>query len=461
MSRILIIPAPIRSHIIPSLYLGELLHNENEIYFASLEGEFAELITQNGYNWVLLNTDRFACGFDPLSIYNKHQGKLSLKFLIDSIHNYFKKNTYKKRRDSLTHIIDEIKPSLVLMDIFSSTDFLILKPLYNDLEFAFFNPMLNTFDSIETKKKKTSWKEAIKQKSIIKQIRNAILIATLGKITGFDPKPQLKWIIRKNPILKKYPILKGNKYVSLFQDIPELILAPVELEYSLQVKRPNQFYLGPSLSDNRIDTMIDEKFTDQFSKIIEEKHSNNKRIIYCSFGSYFSSLNEHKLITSFCLILMKAFYEEEKLIFIISVKEKIAEHVFKYLKPARNFFFFSRVNQLDTLKYSDCFITHGGLGSIKEAVKMKVPVLVYPLDYNWDQPDNALKVIFHKIGQMGDMRNDDKNLILKRLQDILATNEFKENMECFSEKVNLNYTSEKLKEALGVFFARYNITINF
>ncbi len=460
MTRILVIPAPIRSHILPSLYLGELFQNENEIFFASLEGEFAELINKNGHKWVLLNTDRFACGFDPLSVYNKHHGKLSIKFLIDSIRNYTKRVTYKKRRDSLVAIIDEIKPSLVLIDIFSSTDFLILKPIYNDLKFAFFNPMLNTFDLAETKKKKASWKETIRQKSNIKQIRNAILISTLGKITGFDPKPQLKWIVRKNPVLKKFPILKGNKYVSLFQDIPELILAPIELEFSPQIKRANQFYLGLSLTTHRIDTKIDEKFMNQFAQIIREKHTNNKKIIYCSFGSYFSSLEEHKIITSFCLILMKAFYEEEKLIFIISVKDKIAEHIFKYLKPASNFFFFSKVNQLDTLKHSDCFITHGGLGSIKEAVKMKVPVLVYPLDYNWDQPDNAQKVIFHNIGQMGDLRNDDKKIILKRLQDVLLTKEFTENMESFSERVELNYSSEKMKKELRAFLTHYDIKIN-
>jgi len=88
MSRILIIPAPIRSHILPSLYLGELLQDNNEIFYASLEGEFSDLIKKNGFKWILLNTDRFACGFDPLYVYNLHGGKLSLKFFFSSILNY-------------------------------------------------------------------------------------------------------------------------------------------------------------------------------------------------------------------------------------------------------------------------------------------------------------------------------------------------------------------------------------
>ena len=460
MSRILIIPAPIRSHILPSLYLGELLQDNNEIFYASLEGEFSDLIKKNGFKWILLNTDRFACGFDPLYVYNLHGGKLSLKFFFSSILNYINKGTYKNRRDCLVSIIDEIMPSLVLIDIFSSTDFLIIKPIYNHLKIALFNPMLNTFDLTETKKKKSSWGEILQGKNKIKKIRNALLVKAFARVTGFDPKPQLKWIIKKNPILKIFPILRGNKYVLLFQDVPELILAPIELELTPQIKRPNQFYLGLSLVSNRVDTMLDNRFAIQFTKIIEQKNTYQCRLIYCSFGSYFSSLDEHKLITSFCLILMKAFYEDKKYIFVISVNEKIREHIFKYLKQANNFFFFSRVNQLEVLRHSDCFISHGGLGSIKEAIKMKVPVLAYPLDYNWDQPDNALRVVFHKLGQIGDLRNDDKTLILNRLQDLISTDEYKGNIERFCEKINSNYSSKKIKEELSVFLSLYNIKVN-
>ena len=273
MSKILIIPAPIRSHILPSLYLGELFQNKNEIFYASLDGEFSELIQKNGFNFILLNTDRFASGFDPLNVYNLHGGKLSLRFFVSAIHNYFNKVTYKNRRDSLIKIIDAIQPSLVVIDIFSSTDFLILKPIYKHLQIVLFNPMLNTFDLTVTEKKKSSLGDFIKGKNAFKKIKNALLIKAFAKITGYDPKPQLKWIINRNPILKEFPILKGNKYVILFRDIPELILAPIELELSPKIKRENQIYLGLSLVSNRVDTMLDDNFANQFSKIIEQKNT--------------------------------------------------------------------------------------------------------------------------------------------------------------------------------------------
>ncbi len=80
--------------------------------------------------------------------------------------------------------------------------------------------------------------------------------------------------------------------------------------------------------------------------------------------------------------------------------------------------------------------------------------------HNWDQPDNAFRVVYHKIGQMGDLRNDDKIQILNRLQDLITTDQFKSNIERFCEKIDLNYTSEKIKEELSVFFSLYEIKVN-
>jgi hypothetical protein len=61
---------------------------------------------------------------------------------------------------------------------------------------------------------------------------------------------------------------------------------------------------------------------------------------------------------------------------------------------------------------------------------------------------------------MGDLRNDDKIQILNRLQDLITTDQFKSNIERFCEKIDLNYTSEKIKEELSVFFSLYEIKVN-
>jgi UDP:flavonoid glycosyltransferase YjiC (YdhE family) len=53
--------------------------------------------------------------------------------------------------------------------------------------------------------------------------------------------------------------------------------------------------------------------------------------------------------------------------------------------------------QLMLLKHAKLFITHGGLGSIKEAVLNGVPMLVIP--FETDGPRNAERILYHKLGR--------------------------------------------------------------
>jgi UDP:flavonoid glycosyltransferase YjiC (YdhE family) len=58
--------------------------------------------------------------------------------------------------------------------------------------------------------------------------------------------------------------------------------------------------------------------------------------------------------------------------------------------------------QLAVLRKAKVMITHGGLGSIKECVLLGVPMLVVPLDI--DQPGNAARAEYHRIGVRADVR---------------------------------------------------------
>jgi UDP:flavonoid glycosyltransferase YjiC (YdhE family) len=54
------------------------------------------------------------------------------------------------------------------------------------------------------------------------------------------------------------------------------------------------------------------------------------------------------------------------------------------------------VPQLALLRRASLLITHGGLGSIKEAILARVPMIVIPFTY--DQPANAARVTYHQLG---------------------------------------------------------------
>jgi UDP:flavonoid glycosyltransferase YjiC (YdhE family) len=56
------------------------------------------------------------------------------------------------------------------------------------------------------------------------------------------------------------------------------------------------------------------------------------------------------------------------------------------------------VPQLALLSRASVLITHGGLGSVKEAILARVPMLLNPFTY--DQPANARRVVAHQLGGM-------------------------------------------------------------
>jgi MGT family glycosyltransferase len=57
--------------------------------------------------------------------------------------------------------------------------------------------------------------------------------------------------------------------------------------------------------------------------------------------------------------------------------------------------------QLEMLKRASVIITHGGLGTIKESILLGVPMIVFPMVL--DQPGNAARVAYHRLGVSGSM----------------------------------------------------------
>src|SRR5690606_34072482 len=74
--------------------------------------------------------------------------------------------------------------------------------------------------------------------------------------------------------------------------------------------------------------------------------------------------------------------------------------------------------QLALLQRSALVITHGGLGTIKEALYHGLPVLVFPCGF--DQPGNGARIAHHGLGLVSDLATtsaDDLVAICRRALD--------------------------------------------
>ncbi len=234
-----------------------------------------------------------------------------------------------------------------------------------------------------------------------------------------------------------------NAFIFAFDNVPELVLAPLEFEFSTEIRKDFQHYLGLSQRiENRQDTELDPYFDENWSKIIEEKE-NGKRIIYCSFGTYFEGADPRLL--DFVNIILESVSNIPNTVLICSVNKFIKEIIHSQHITLENAYFFSRVPQLNVLEISDLFITHGGMGGIKESIYYQVPMLVFPLDLHYDQSGNALKVETHELGLRGAFGFERTKDMQAKITRLLEEDIFRENLIAFKHQTDNHYTENYFK----------------
>lgn len=111
-------------------------------------------------------------------------------------------------------------------------------------------------------------------------------------------------------------------------------------------------------------------------------------IIYISLGTI---VNRAKAFYKKCI---KAF-EHENVTIVMSIGNKVKKENLGTIP--NNFHIYPFVPQLEVLKSTNVFITHGGLNSVTEALYYGVPMLVIP--FITDQPVNAKQIETLKLGK--------------------------------------------------------------
>ncbi|WP_345271505.1 glycosyltransferase [Nibrella viscosa] len=133
---------------------------------------------------------------------------------------------------------------------------------------------------------------------------------------------------------------------------------------------------------------------------------------------------------------------------ICSVNRLVIETVRAWHQQPDHVHFFSRVPQLQVLQQANVFITHGGLGSVKESIYYEVPMLVYPLDPHYDQPGNALKVEHHGLGLRGVFHNERVTDLRTKLKRLLDDKSFKSRLRQFKAKTGATHLPQPIDQIL-------------
>ena len=165
-------------------------------------------------------------------------------------------------------------------------------------------------------------------------------------------------------------------------DLPQLVLCPRALDFPWAPAVDGMTYGAAFIAPRRDDRgAADDRLT-----------PDDRRLVYCSFGSQGHRLGGHLRLMR---ALVAAMAHRPQLRLLLAIGDHLPPDALSPLPP--NVEVRRRVRQLEALSRAALFITHGGLNSIKESIHFGVPMLVAPIGF--DQPGNAARVVHHGLGR--------------------------------------------------------------
>ncbi|MBN9381674.1 MAG: glycosyltransferase family 1 protein [Chitinophagaceae bacterium] len=180
-------------------------------------------------------------------------------------------------------------------------------------------------------------------------------------------------------------------------------------EYGYKIKVPNIIAMIPdfnlpsvrtSETDCFIGVAVDKERMDK--RPLPLRRAPGKKLVYCSLGTH--KYVKEKYIAGFFNAVIKAVEEREHLQLILHIREEY-QRLIPDTSANKNIAILHWSPQLNVLSRSDLFITHGGLGSVRESLFLGVPMIVFPLAV--DQPGNAARVVYHHLGLKGNIYRAD------------------------------------------------------
>jgi UDP:flavonoid glycosyltransferase YjiC (YdhE family) len=404
---------PFLSHYYPIFGLANAYADRGEKVVFTTTTPLIETFQNEGLEWK---------EFEYLSEYMIKNYKsflgLFLKSLISKAFYLERKNEFENAFRQTQELISEHKPTHVYIDQSMSEYYFFFRPFVSNITIVhtkvysgktkYIPPMTSNYipgiGIISKMKINYLWfKELFKQR-----FRELVLkIAFLGKDETHFWKEHCKefgmdW---KKQVDLSHSLNRGIK------NVENLVLLPRELEFP-RFKKPKHVRFFEKLSSKNESTYYTSTYLDLKREYL---FGTNFKVIYMAFGT----LAQGPKVTNFFNTVISIVEEFPKTVLIISKGNHTME-----LKNANNVFTFDYLPQQDVLSHANLFITHGGLGSVKEAFHHNVPMLVVPMNKFIDQNGNAARVKANGLGDFLDIDKYSKTEVKEKIKMLLPNPEF-------------------------------------
>ncbi|MCU0450978.1 MAG: glycosyltransferase [Bernardetiaceae bacterium] len=452
--RILFLPYPVPSHVNAIWGLASILAKQGHVCNFALQDTLPKsLVEQLPGKAFKFNSLSFGVGFEgPLVKSEKSNDKY-----LDDLIARMTSRIYLDRKAKIQALVTQIgNIDVVMLDTFLFSDFIILYPylklnrvklFFIQTMFPFLHPEGNCppLTSTTTPETYTWWlKTKHNSRRYLRRLIQKI------KYLNFDNQSILFRKIKENNIPKKFSIQSNTTFSPSFTNISELILAPQDIEFPNLGKYDWQYYVGYLPGPKRRE-LTDSRYPNLVTELITEKNLDAQiKLIYVSLGTLYETYENQ--VIDFLKKVFSIARKKNNYRFVISLTSKLWPKL-ETIPP--NIFLLELVAQLHLLPQVDLFITHAGLNSIKEAIDAGVPMLCFPLSVDSDQPGNAARVQYHKLGILGDMRRDREEAISQKIVEIISNNIYRQNIANFAKRCRNKYNEEHFVSLFNHLCANY------
>jgi zeaxanthin glucosyltransferase len=395
--------------------------------------ELAQQIKQQEFGLHQMQTVPFGVGFDE----SLHQGKREsyLETLLDCL----TKRTFHARTADLTNTLTNLKPALILVDTFLSTDFIILYPLLarSQTKVVILQNMLSTYNDGLTPPLNSALVPGIASAKAIRKAwqtehrkRKINLLKQQLTYAGYSRLGLIKWAFNRNKLPNAHRIRTDKVFHIGFDNVPEWIAAPRAFDFPERKLLPFQHHLNTLVDLDQVEDPA-PAYQTAIERIDQERQTNPLiKLIYVSLGTA-QEAEKKGAEERFFNKLIAVAQMQPNWRFILAVRPELVNT----FTSSPTVFIFARVPQLHILKRADLFIRHGGLNSVLESILHHVPMLVYPLNTKWDLPGYAARVMAHGVGLMGDLVRDNDTKMTHQIEQLLTDELVKQNLAKISQSL--------------------------
>lgn len=339
----------------------------------------------------------------------------------------------RERQQSISQVLDDVKPSLIFFDEFCSLDVALV---YNQVNHIRCIILVHTLPN-EPDRRILPLDSALKpdksaqSRWLLKRMRLSLKDYIYSiRNPQQSVRSVIKHLQRNGKSTPEYRFY-ANRF-PVFEGLERWYLSAPEFDFEPRKLLPNSRYMGPMIDFDRSEPMKPRihMFLNKF------ENTKDSVLIYCGLGTVIRSYVPDEHLLKFYQSLNEIAQRNPNWHILVSVPKSL----YSQIKPTgMNIMFVEYVPQLSVLPKVNAFITHGG-GSVLEALYFGVPMLCIPPDSKVDYPGNSARIRHHGLGLTSTFQ-ENSDEIEKQLTQLLENPMYRTNSKKFAELFKSEYQS--------------------